>query len=62
MKALMRAVETAVNQGRFHRPPLGPLGSLLTLTDETWALPVEVRGPMHCMAALSSCVPDTWGH
>jgi hypothetical protein len=42
MKALMRAVEAAVNQGRFHRPPLGPLGSLLTLTDETWALPVEV--------------------
>ena len=46
MKTLMRAVETAVNQGRFHRPPLGPLGSLLTLTDETWALPVEVRGSL----------------
>lgn len=42
MKRLMRAVEGAVNQGRFHRPPLGPVGSLLTLTDETWAMAVEV--------------------
>jgi hypothetical protein len=54
MKALMRAVSAAVEQDRFRRPPLGPLGSLLTLTDETWAMPVEVtvvliaeRGWMH---------------
>ena len=53
MKTLMRAIETAVNQGRFHRPPLGPLGSLLTLTDESWALPVEVWGPLSCSALVS---------
>ncbi len=46
MVTLLRRVETAVSQDRFHRPPLGPFGSLLTLTDEKWAMPVEVG---HCI-------------
>lgn len=39
MKALLRLVEAAVNHKRFDKPPLGPIGSLLTLTDESWAVP-----------------------
>ena len=41
MASLRSAVGVAVAAGRFHRPPLGPLGCLLTLTDDAWAVAVE---------------------
>ena len=35
-------VAQASSAGRFHRPPLGPLGSHLTLADDKWAAAVEI--------------------
>ena len=31
----------AVAAGRFHQPPIGPIGSKLTLQDDKWARAVE---------------------
>lgn len=39
MRVLLDAIEA--NKNRFERKPLGPLGSLLTLTDDKWAVAVE---------------------
>ena len=33
--------EIQSNLSRFEKPPLGPFGSLLTLTDDKWAVAVE---------------------
>lgn len=41
MEAFVRKIDQAVQSGRFHKPPLGPIGSLLTLTDDKWAVAVE---------------------
>ncbi|KAL0037264.1 hypothetical protein WJX79_009148 [Trebouxia sp. C0005] len=35
-------VAQASSAGRFHRAPVGPIGSLLTLTDDKWAVAVEI--------------------
>lgn len=40
---LLELVERAVQQGKFHRRPIGPIGSLLSLTDAQWGVPIEVR-------------------
>lgn len=47
---IMERIERDVAAGSFHRPPLGPLGALLTLTDEKWAVALEVN----CGNQLSS--------
>lgn len=36
---LVAGIEAALQ--RFHKKPLGPIGSLLTLTDDRWAIAVE---------------------
>lgn len=38
----LSSVEQAVRMGQFHRPPLGPIGTFLTLNDPKWALAVEL--------------------
>lgn len=43
MRALLHRVDAAVQQGKFQRPPIGPIGLGLSLTDDTWAVAVEVR-------------------
>lgn len=40
--SFIRSVAQASAAGRFHRRPVGPIGSLLTLTDDKWAVAVEV--------------------
>ena len=41
VKRLLESVEAAVRQRKFDRPPIGPIGSLVSLTDERYALAVE---------------------
>ena len=36
---LLKAIERNIK--RFHRPPIGPIGSLLSLDDDQYALAVE---------------------
>jgi len=60
MVNLLRRVEAAVGQNRFHRPPLGPLGSLLTLNDEKWAIPVEVGPALLSSTTCPSCWSEYW--
>lgn len=43
MVAFMRHVDGAAAAGRFHRWPLGPIGTLLSLSDDKWAVAVEAR-------------------
>ena len=41
-RQLMQLVaDIEANLRRFDKPPLGPFGSLLTLTDDRWAVAVE---------------------
>lgn len=42
MARLRENLAAAVRQGRFDRPPIGPVGALLSLTEERWAVAVEV--------------------
>ena len=42
VRQLVGKVRRAVEQGQFAKPPQGPIGSLLTLTDDKWALAVEM--------------------
>ena len=42
VRQLVSKVRQAVEAGQFARPPQGPIGSLLTLTDDKWALAVEM--------------------
>ena len=35
-------VAEASARGQFHRAPIGPIGSLLTLADERWGVAIEV--------------------
>lgn len=41
IKRLLGKIEAGVRQGRFAQRPVGPLGSLLSLADDKWALAVE---------------------
>ncbi|XP_066916524.1 structural maintenance of chromosomes protein 6-like [Clytia hemisphaerica] len=38
---VLKAIEEYHKQGRFHRKPVGPLGSLITLKDRKWGLAIE---------------------
>jgi len=42
LQRLLQSIDSCVRAGKFQKPPLGPLGSLLTLTDdrcaENWVL------------------------
>lgn len=38
---LKEAVERAVRQNKFHKAPIGPIGSYLSLTDDIWGVAVE---------------------
>ncbi|XP_052255864.1 structural maintenance of chromosomes protein 6-like isoform X2 [Dreissena polymorpha] len=38
---LIKAIDQAHAQGRFHKKPIGPIGACFTLKDNKWALPVE---------------------
>ena len=40
--SFLQRVALAVSTGRFHQPPVGPIGSKLTLQDDKWATAVEV--------------------
>lgn len=40
--SFLARVAQASSAGRFHRAPVGPIGSLLTLTDDKWAVAVEI--------------------
>ena len=42
VRQLVGKVRRAVEQGQFAKPPQGPIGSLLTLADDKWALAVEM--------------------
>ena len=46
--AVLKAIETANKQGKFHRKPVGPLGACLKLKDPKWAKAVEqtIKGTM----------------
>lgn len=50
VKSLLNKIEAAVRQGRFTQRPIGPLGSLLSLTDDRWAVAVET--------AIGRCFDD----
>ena len=41
IKNLLNKIEAAMRQGRFSQRPVGPLGSLLSLADDKWAVAVE---------------------
>ena len=41
IKNLLSKIEAAMRQGRFSQRPIGPLGSLLSLADDKWAVAVE---------------------
>lgn len=41
IKNLLNKIEAAMRQGRFSQRPIGPLGSLLSLADDKWAVAVE---------------------
>jgi len=41
VKRLVQAIDAAFRHGRFDHKPIGPIGSLLSLTDDRWALAVE---------------------
>ena len=41
IKNLLNKIEAATRQGRFSQRPIGPLGSLLSLADDKWAVAVE---------------------
>ena len=46
MQTLLQRIQVAVRQGKFQRPPVGPIGSVLALEDDKWAVAVEVScGP-----------------
>lgn len=38
----LRSVAQASSAGHFYRPPIGPIGSQLTLTEDKWAAAVEI--------------------
>jgi len=50
IKNLLHKIEAAMRQGRFLQRPIGPLGSLLSLSDDKWAVAVE--------AAIGRCFND----
>ncbi|XP_014665142.1 PREDICTED: structural maintenance of chromosomes protein 6-like [Priapulus caudatus] len=52
---LIREVENAHKQGKFHQKPRGPIGAYMELTDQRWALAVE-----QCLGGLmfAWCVND----
>ena len=50
VKTLLNKVEAAMRQRRFSQRPIGPLGSLLSLTDDKWAVAVET--------AIGKCFND----
>lgn len=50
IKNLLHKIEAAMRQGRFSQRPIGPLGSLLSLSDDKWAVAVE--------AAIGRCFND----
>ena len=50
VKALLNKIEAAMRQRRFSQRPIGPLGSLLSLTDDKWAVAVET--------AIGKCFND----
>jgi hypothetical protein len=41
MKQLLQRIDAAVLQRKFDRRPVGPIGALLSLTDDSWAGAVE---------------------
>ena len=50
VKTLLTKIEAAMRQRRFSQRPIGPLGSLLSLTDDKWAVAVET--------AIGKCFND----
>ena len=50
VKTLLNKIEAAMRQRRFSQRPIGPLGSLLSLTDDKWAVAVET--------AIGKCFND----
>lgn len=48
----MNSIAQAASRRHFHRPPIGPIGSLLTLAEERWGVAVE----MACGRALGTFV------
>ena len=41
VKRLLESIAASVRQRKFDRPPIGPIGSLVALTDERYAFAVE---------------------
>jgi len=68
--AILKAVEQANKQGKFHRKPVGPLGSHIKLKDYKWAKAVEqtIKGMMcayachdnHDMLLLKEILKQKW--
>ena len=50
VKTLLNKIEAAMRQRRFSQRPIGPLGSLLSLTHDKWAVAVET--------AIGKCFND----
>ncbi len=42
MRNLLQHVEAALRRGKFDRPPIGPIGTVLAFEDDAWAVAVEV--------------------
>ena len=47
-RRLRENIAAAVRQGHFDRPPIGPVGALLSLSDDRWAAAVEVAIGSKC--------------
>jgi len=49
MPTLVRRIEEAHRNGRFHAKPRGPIGANIRLRESRWALAVEKCLGIHCM-------------